>query len=345
MSTATVMTTDGPLGAESLGITLVHEHLLVDTSCWRQSPRTSRQRQFASRPLAMEFLGDVRRDPLVFEDNLMLEDAAAAAEELLPFRELGGQTVVELTVNGLGPDPEGIRRIGHEAGVRVVAGVGWYVQASHPPEIAAAGEEELAEALVEQMEAGIAGSGVRPGVIGEIGTSQPVHPDEWKVLGAACTAQQESGLPLYVHVYPGADGHTAPEVARFVLERGVDPAKVAVCHMDSNMEFSYQREVADLGVRMGLDCFGWEVYFDSMNTWRCHDSERETLLLRLLDAGYGDQLLISQDVCHKSQLRRFGGHGYSHLLENIVPSLTRRGADDRTISQLLVQNPREFLTS
>jgi phosphotriesterase-related protein len=333
------MTVDGPMPVDHLGITLVHEHLLIDLRCWQNEPRTDLQRTLADQPLTIEMLGEVRRDPLVFADNLVMDDVHLAIDEIGNFRELGGRCVVDVTCTGLGQDPLQLREIARRAGVAVIAGCGYYVRQSHPRELAQKDLDTITRELLRDISEGIAGTDVRPGVIGEIGTGEPVDPEEWKVLEAACVAQIETGLPLSVHVHP-MQGRTAPEVVAFVLEHGVQPERLIVSHMDGTMDLQYQLEVAETGVYIAYDCFGLEVYFDCYGSYRCHDSERERLLLALLERGYERQLLLSQDVCMKAQLRRYGGYGYDHVLRHIVPSLERAGVTPETINTLLVDNPR-----
>jgi len=338
-----VVTVGGPIDPDRLGVTLVHEHLLLDGRVWQQEPATLRQRALCKESIRMDFLGDVRRDALVFEDNLVLDDPELARQEVLEFRALGGSTIVDVTCCGIGRDVRSLAMIQQEAGINIIAGCGYYVQPSHPPEVSRTDVDGLTELLLLDLLKGIDGSRIRAGVIGEIGTSATVHRDEWKVLTAACAAQRESGVALSVHVHP-MQGTTAPEVVGHILGQGVDPARVIICHMDGNMDLEYQLGVAETGVYISYDCFGLELYFDSLNSYRCHDSERERLLLQLLEHGYGRQLLLSHDVCYKVMLKHYGGYGYDHLLRHIVPSLCRNGVSRETIDLLLVENPRRALT-
>jgi phosphotriesterase-related protein len=339
-----VMTVAGPIAPEQLGVTLTHEHLVVDTRCWQVPPRTERQRERANSKLTIEMLGDVRRDALVYSDNLHVDDPETLLGELEGYRALGGGSLVDLSVKGLEPDFAVMRDLAARSGLNVIAGCGYYVEPSHPEQLGELTEGQLYDELLEEIETGLGDSGVRPGVIGEIGTGQPVHPDEWKVLGAACEAQKASGLPLFVHVYPDSRGRTAPEVTDFIIGRGVDPARVNICHMDGYMDVDYMTDVLERGVIIAFDGFGLECYYDSIDGFRTHDSVRERCLLELLDRGYLTQLLISQDVCMKLQLQAYGGYGFDHILRNIVPSLERHGVDAQMIDQLMVETPKRLLT-
>lgn len=156
--------------------------------------------------------------------------------------------------------------------------------------------------------------------------------------------RRETGLPLFTHVYPMLDGTTAPEVTQFVLDHGVLASRINICHMDGHMEVPYLRTVLDMGVYISFDTFGIEAYYDSIDRRSRFDAEREAALMTLLELGYAPQLLLSQDVCMKIQLRSYGGMGYSHILRHIVPSLSRRGVGADVVDQLLRENAMRILT-
>ena len=344
MASELVMTVRGPIEPEQLGTTMTHEHIFCDLAAWRLPPRTDLQRRSSDEKLRPDLFGEVRRDALVFSDNLRLDDEAIALSELRDMREAGVSAIVELSVNGLHGRPERLPELSSLLDLHVIVGCGYYIQPSHPPDLHARSVDELTAELLAEIRTGLAGSSIRPGVIGEIGTGQPVHEDEWKVLEAACNAQLESGLALYVHVYPMSDGETALDVAQSILARGVDPGKVNICHMDGRLDFEYHKAVLDTGVFISFDTFGQEAYYDGIDRHSAFDADRERALIRLLDSGYERQLLISQDNCLKMHLRPFGGYGYSHVMRHIVPSLTRHGVSPETCDVLLVENPRRLLT-
>jgi phosphotriesterase-related protein len=338
------MTVRGVVDSGELGPTLTHEHVFCDLAAWQVPPRTERQTRWSDESIRMDMLGEVRRDALVFRDNLRLDDEAVAAAELQDMREVGVKTLVELSVQGLHGRPEKLLELATLLDLNIVVGCGYYIQPSHPSDLHSRSVEELTEELLSEIADGFPGSGIRPGVIGEIGTGQPVHQDEQKVLDAACNAQLETGLPLYVHVYPMADGHTALTIATTILDRGVDPGRVNICHMDGRLDFDYQSAVLDTGVFISFDTFGQEAYYDAIDRRSSFDAEREAALIRLLEAGYERQLLLSQDNCLKVHLCAYGGYGYGHIMRHIVPSLARRGVPADTIDRLMTDNPRRLLT-
>src|SRR4029077_9401126 len=220
-------------------------------------------------------------------------------------------------------------------------GCGYYTQGTHPPEVAALPEAELIERLVHDIATGLDGTDVRPGIIGEIGTSSPIHPDEAKVLRVAAAAQVRTGLSINVQV---AIFRREAFAALDILEAaGADLSRVVISHLDEQPDTAYHRAILERGACVEYDTFGSESYFDGDGSAEPSDRERVDCLIELLDSGFGDRLLVSQDVCTKVQLLKFGGLGYGHILRSIVPRLRRRGVDDATVRKLLVDNPARVL--
>jgi phosphotriesterase-related protein len=337
-----VMTVLGPVASDQLGITLPHEHVLLDLTCIRQEPVQPGQRALVTASLTLENRGDLFTDPYVSLPNLRLDEPEVAAAEIRRFAAAGGGTLVDLTVQGISPQPVSLREISRQTGVHIVMGCGYYVRRAHPPEVASLSVETLGERLIQEIERGFDGTGIQPGIIGELGTSAPIHPDEEKVLRAGAMAQQATGLAINVHV--AIFGRQAL-AALDVLERaGADISRVVISHLDEMPDTEYHRSVLQRGAYVEFDTFGSEFYFDSDGRREPSDAERVDCLLRLLDEGWTNRLLLSQDVCTKLHLRRYGGFGYAHLLRTIVPRLERRGVDQATIHTLLVENPARLLT-
>ena len=346
MDVGKVVTADGPVDPGELGRTLTHEHILIDLTSHSREPVDEAERELAREPLRMELLGRARQDPLLIRDSLLIDDRDLAAEELRRFAAAGGGTVVDVSTIGLrAPGPAVLREVCRAVGLRLVVPSGYYVQGTHPAEVAELTVDQLTEQFIAEARVGIGDSGIRSGIIGEIGMSQPAHPDEWKVLAAACEAQLVTGLPLCVHPYAGEASRMAPSVARFVTEHGVDPRRLNLCHMDGHMDLAYQRRILDMGAWISFDTFGLEIFFNSPDhNHSATDLARMEHLMDLLDLGYADQLLLSHDVCSKLQLRRYGGYGYDHVVETIIPMLETRGLPVETARQLMVDNPARYLT-
>ncbi|MGH2353942.1 MAG: phosphotriesterase family protein [Chloroflexota bacterium] len=338
-----VMTVRGPVPPEALGLTLSHEHLLCDLRARWHPPPPDRPDLAAlidvdPRP---QDRGPLCGDPYVCRPNLLLDNPDLMVEELAYFRAAGGGAVVELTTHGLHPHPADLRRISEQSGVHIVAGCGWYRQVTHPPGLDDLSEDEMAELLERDIVEGLAG-GVRPGVIGEIGTGDPIHPDEAKALRAAARAQRRTGLAIAVHL--ALWGRQGAAVLDILDAAGANLSRVLLCHLSEQLGATdYHRSLLDRDACLGFDTFGAEYALDSASRRLATDEERIRGLLPLLDAGYRRRLLLSHDICERLQLRAYGGYGYAHLLTTIWPRLRRAGVDDATLDVLLRQNPARLL--
>ena len=347
-----VMTVTGPIPADRLGVTLPHEHLLLDSYKYRP-PAEASQRAVAEQPITLRNLGALRRNIGLIRDNYRLIDLDVAVREVLEFRAEGGGTIVDVTPIGLCPDPRGLRRIAFLTGVHVVAGCGYYLAKSHPESVAARSVEALTEELVDQIERGFGDTGVRPGIIGEIGLGEPMyapghtgdemHPHEEKVLRAAGRAHGRTGLPVSVHIYNYRPNRLALMALDVLEEEGVAADRVVICHLDVRIDVEYAASVAQRGAYCEFDTFGIEAYLDAIGSEYPRDTERIAALVRLAERGLLDRLLLSHDVCTKMQLLEYGGWGYGHLSRHIEPRLRRAGFSEADIRVMRVDNPAQLL--
>ncbi|MBF6605849.1 MAG: hypothetical protein IVW53_09745 [Chloroflexi bacterium] len=183
--------------------------------------------------------------------------------------------------------------------------------------------------------------GIRAGVIGEIGTSNPIDPAEARVLSGACAAQRETGRTLFVHLDPwGRAGHD-------VLDRcehaGVDLDRVVLCHLDPSLaDVAYARSLAARGAFVGIDIWGDEDAYGDRGM--PSDTSRTAAVVAAHEEGWSDRLLLAQDVCTKTQLHAFGGRGYDHLLTGVAPGLRTAGLSAAEVDRLLVDNPRRAIS-
>jgi len=188
-----VMTVLGPVEPDTLGVTLTHEHLLIDLRVWCEEPEDEAQKAFVHAPVEMATLGAIRREPFGNLDNCVLDDTALAIEELRRFKTAGGGSVVDCTNNGLGRTPLALAEIAQATGINIVMGSGYYIGRSHPYDMIDRSVEMIADEIESDLMQGVADTGVRSGLIGEIGTSFKVRENEQKVLRAAARAQRRTG--------------------------------------------------------------------------------------------------------------------------------------------------------
>ena len=347
-----VMTVTGPVPADRLGVTLIHEHLLFDGD-WHHKPLVDpAQRAIGENGLRIETLGWARKYGYEHLDNSHRLDVDEAAREAAYFRDAGGGTVVDQTPIGLGRDPRALLAIARQTGLNVVMGCGYYVHARHPPELDERSGEDIEAQLLHELTVEVDGSGIRAGIIGEIGTSATVTPREEKVLRAAARAQAATGVPLSIH--HDVWGRKGPQVLAIARQEGADLRRTILCHLDQDArcEFEYFRAVGQTGAYIGLDTFGhYDFYtYSRFENWAATprrvyatDWDRAELIAALVDAGYLDQIVVAQDVCLKVQLKQYGGFGFDHILESAVPMWRAVGLTEPQIRRILVDNPARVL--
>ena len=335
-----VQTVLGPVAAEALGVTLPHEHLLIDFSVMFAEPAPARDRARAREPVSLANLGWVRQHFNANLDNLRLQDETLARDEILLFKEAGGRTVVDPTPRTLARDPAALARLARATGLNVVMGAGYYVAASHPPDMDRRTEDALAREMIADVRTGVGDTGVRAGLIGEIGTTHPFTANEEKVLRAAVTAQRETGAPLMIH--PGRHASMPMALAELVRKAGGDLRRTIMCHLCRTIaDVRAVIDLAQTGLWLEYDLFGTENSYYPYNPSfdMPNDGGRMAHVLALIAAGHGDRILLSHDIAYKTSLVKYGGHGYHHLLVNVVPRLRAKGVDDAGIRRLLVENP------
>ncbi len=306
-----VMTVTGPIPPERVGFTLPHEHTGIHL--WHIPDRSD----------YWELAGD----------ELTL------AEELGDFRRRGGSTLVDMTLPGVGRDPERLRRLATRSGVQVVMGCGWYRGAYYPAEalIDRRSVDDLAAELIAEFSDGVAGTGVRPGIIGEIGTDKPwVSALEERVHRAAARASLATGMAISTHAILSPVGLAQ---LRIFTDEGVDPGRVVIGHADSYPVLDHYLAVLDRGASLEFDFIGHR-----FGNEEAAEPRLVELIVELLERGYGPQLLLSQDVCHSSQLRSNGGFGYAYLQQHFLPTLRTAAVAEGEIAQLTIDNPRRILT-
>jgi phosphotriesterase-related protein len=259
--------------------------------------------------------------------------AAVAAELAGLRREFGLGLVVELTCRGMGRDPAALAAISRRSGVPVVAATGWYYGRFLPGEVAS-DPDRLAAVLAAEAAGGMDGTGVRPGVIGEVGTGgQRPSAAEARVLRAAARAALGTGLSVATHAHLGRGG---PEQLALLTAEGLPPHRVSIGHQDLLDDPGVHRELAAAGAYVAFDTVGKERY--------AGDAARLRLVLALVGAGYADRALLSCDISRHGYLAARGGHGYGHLLRSFVPRLRAAGLGDGTIDLMVRRNPVRFLT-
>ena len=338
-----VQTVLGLVPSTELGPTTTHEHLYIDFSFMYRPAQDSPRPELADEPIALENLGWIRRNYYSNHFNLTLMQTEETVNEVRKFKALGGGGIVDATSLGIGRNPEALAEISRETGVHVVMGSGHYVAAVHPEDMDARTAEDIAREIVGDIVDGVDGTGIKSGIIGEIGCTWPLAPNERKSLTAAAMAQRETGAAVLIH--PGRNPDAPMEILNVLEQGGADLSRVIMGHLDRTIfEIDGLLTVAATGCYLEWDLFGNEgSYYPLAEIDMPSDAQRLDLIKRMSDAGYADKVVMGQDICHKHRLVQYGGHGYGHILENIVPKMRRKGFSDDVVHAITVGNPARVL--
>ena len=341
-----VMTVRGAISPEDLGPTMMHEHIFKDTSEAFWDPSGLADPEDGRQPIDASLAALARWDNGAYLDDIVLlpdQDYDLMVEELGHYKACGGGCIVELSIEGIKPAPVRMRDLSEELDLHVVAGLGFYVHAVHPPWVDEASLQKLADYFVQQLTEGLLGTNVRPGIIGEVGTSEDIVDCEIKVLRAAARAGAATGTAVNVHCHPPVLETTLLIIDTLTGE-GLPADRVYLSHLDEIDDVEYHTKVLERGVVTGFDSFGQDGYFTP--TWKSlSDLEKMQMMADLIERGFEDQLVVAQDIGKKHYMRRYGGMGYDHVIERVMPRMKKfMGVSQRAIDKALVETPRRLLT-
>ena len=339
-----IQTVLGLIDPKDLGLTMTHEHLLIDFSVmFNPTPDVTTQRM-AHAPVSIENLGWIRQYCYSNLDNLLVLDEETAIEEAMLYQRHGGGAIVDATTIGIGRDPLALARISRGAGVHVVMGAGYYVDAAQPNEINGKNEDDIYQEIVKDVQLGVGNTGIKAGIIGEIGCTWPLMPNEIKVLKASARAQLETGLSILIH--PGRDEKAPIEILRILADSGADLSRVIMGHLDRTVSsLNVLEELADTGCVLEWDLFGNEISFYQPSDFDMpSDAERLNFIRHMIDIGLGDRIVISHDICTKHRLVKYGGHGYGYIPEHIIPRMRNKNFEESEIEAITRDTPARLLT-
>ncbi len=333
----------GAIDPSELGPTTTHEHLYIDFSFMYRPPQDALT-DLADAPIAMGNLGWIRHNHYSNHANLQLMDVDTAISEAALYKNVGGGTIVDVTTIGIGRNATALERISREAGVHVVMGAGFYVDAVLPDDMHERTMDIVAQRIIDDIRNGVDGTGIKAGIIGEIGCSWPLTDNERLSLRASALAQQETGAAISIH--PGRHPDAPAEILQVLADGGADIERVVIGHLDRTIfDMERLRAVAASGCYLEWDLFGSEgSYYPLADLDMPSDAQRLDYIKRMCDEGYAGKIVIGQDICTNHRLARYGGHGYGHILENIVPRMRRKGFAEDDIDAITVRNPADVLT-
>jgi len=312
-----VNTVLGPIHPEQIGIASMHEHILWSSPGWQFSPEAN----------------ELFNPPEIFQ---------RIYNELIDYKEAGGQTIVDCTGIGLGRDIEFNVFLAKSSGVNIVASTGFWDSIRVMHYFLTKGIDYLTDLFVKELTRGMGTTNVKAGVIKVGNGKERMTPFEEMTYRAAARASRATGAAIITHGIQFAIKQT-----EILLEEKVDPEKVVISHCDSGNALDFERDkcLAEKGFNVGYDLVGIEPEW-SLQPFAMSDSKRVELCKAFIEAGYAKKLIIScdHDGCRIGLV--YCGtppHGYSYLLKNFVPRLRSAGISEETIRLLLIENPKRIL--
>jgi phosphotriesterase-related protein len=302
-----IQTVLGPIDPGSLGPTMMHEHTFFD----------------------------VETAPGGYD--AIVDDETLLVDELRAYAAAGGSGLVDLTVPAIGRNPAGLQRLAEATGLQIIMGAGWYRGEYHTDDVRTRSVNELADGLVREFRQGADGTGVRPGILGELGTGRgAVRASEERAFRAAARAQRELGFTISTHTTHY--GELAFEQIRLLREEGVPVERIVIGHLGERRGAADVLAIAETGVFVQIDHVGRR-----LESGMISDEQRARNVAEVVAAGRVGQVTLSMDICSNSQLHAHNGHGFDHLLRTFVPMLRAAGVAEADITTMLVDNPRRIL--
>lgn len=294
----------GKLNKNELGCTLCHEHIVIDLTKVR---------------------GDL---------DSALTDIELIVEELNFSKKAGVTSIIEVTNIGMGRDVKKLKKISELTGINIIPSTGFYTIPYYPEYVETKSVIELANIMIDEITKGIDGTDIKAGVIGEIGTSfNKLEDISLKVFDAAIIAHKKTGVPIFTHCEIGTMGI---EQAEYLKDKGMNMDKVVIGHMDLVEDDNYIIKVLETGANVGFDTIGKERYVTN--------AHKADTIVKLVELGYEDKILLSQDVTRLSYLKSNGSFGYVEVCEKFLPLLKRLGVKEEIINKFMVNNPQRILS-
>lgn len=348
----TINTLTGKKEIKELGLIDPHEHIFMSLLAQYSKRQNLYDIKNSDRDkVSLENLGVLRRNCYLLKDNLVVDDFGTQVKELSYFKNAGGNTIIEQTPFETDPEKRmaavnKLKDLSEVTGINMIVSTGFMTDNMFPQEYMDADVKTLSEHFVAELTEGIAGSSIKAGVIGEIGTGPQITPTDEKQIRAAALAHKETGAKINIHLYPW--GKETLRILAILNEYGVAMENICICHLDVLLDHDHMKAVLDKGVYIEFDDFGKEFYIisepgefagGSFST----DIERVRMIRKLVEEGYQAQILAANDLAMKIMLHRYGGWGYDHILHNIVPMMLAEGIHESAIKQIVYQNPHSFL--
>jgi phosphotriesterase-related protein len=358
----TVMTALGPIAPEELGFTSMHEHVMFQGAVLARRMREMIPAGHglpidADDKVSLENVGLLLNNSIMAWDALVQDDEDVMAGEVQDFKDAGGGAIVEVSVPGIQLATAPMRNISRRTGVHIVVSTGFYTWDSWPEEFRGLGVREYKRHMEGEIRHGVQGTDIRPGSL-KIAL-EDLNEMEENALRAAAQLCGETGLPLTIHpcLKPGAD---QIQVIRILREEGVDLGRVVFAHTPVVSRPGLFRDLIDnpglvkvtteLALRImdeGANCsieFENPLGFEMMGRYNLGDLWKTSGICKIIEAGYSGQLVLGNDCCGRTMLRRGGALGYLRLMGYGLTTLRDvAGVPESAIRRITVENPARIL--
>ena len=340
-----IETVCGKINNEDLGVTLPHEHVFIDLRIVAEPPKKE-EKPYYFEKVRLDNRYRIYTDPYEIEDNIVYDDFDVAVNELKLYKQNGGDSIVDVTLDEIARNPLLLKQASIESGVKIVMGCGHYIDVAHPKFINDLTSFQLADEMIKDITVGVGNTGIKAGVIGEIGTSAIITPNEFKVLEGAGIASTKTGKSIHVHT--ALYERNGIEVINRLNKLGVESNKICIDHVDVDLREDYLLELLKCGAYVEFDNFGKEFFIPKrpngvLKGRFAYDYERAIMIKKLVDKGYLKQILITNDICLKSQFCTYGGNGFAHILNTVKTMLLDCGLSIAQYETLTRNNVAEFL--
>ena len=327
---AQVQTVTGPIQAEELGTTLIHEHLRnADEAVRNQWPIVGAVKEDKPYEVAPEQVFDIA-----------VREAKAAVE-------LGVKTIGEPTAMFLGRDVGFMKRVAEESGLQVVPCTGIYTYDHLPQFFLNRDPDQIADLFVHDIENGIQGTDIKAAFIKCAADEPGVNENIEKVHRAAARASVRTGAPIMAHSRPASN--TGPRQVEIFLEEGVEPAKIQIAHTGDSDDLDYIEGLLETGVWIGLDRYGLDIFLPY--------DKRQATAKALLERGYADRMFLSADSVATTDwfppnvIEGLIASGAAHewtiriVHERVLPELREWGMTEEQERTMMIDNAVGWLTA
>ncbi len=317
-----IMTVTGPLAPEEVQGALLHEHVL------------------ASAP------GIPENYPCLYRKDYY----ERARGDLFRLREEGINTLVDATAFDLGRDVRTLKRLSEETGIHIIASTGFYQDFS--PSFGIYDTDRIAECMIRDLCDGVGDTGIRAGMIKAVmDTEGPTRGREVQHRAAA-VASLATGAPVFLHT--AADKQHVRQQLAFLQAEGMDLRRVKVDHCLDTEDFSYVQWLYDTGVWLGIERLPEMTAPDAGGI---PTERRLRMVKRMIDAGFGDRMLLSHDFSSVSNLcdtkapeemaymEALIPDRWLYIKRHAVPWLIAEGVDPERLQNILYENPRRYFAS